>query len=116
MEATKKEKQSYLVRDLYLLYTYRKVRLNGGAIRYLSDNFVGKVNKKGNYNEVFSDVELKTISEEQDPPEFNKAFVWQVERLSDYSDFSGKEITTAEELFNFLLKSNAYNNSLLDTE
>ena len=87
MEATKKEKQSYLVRDLYLLYTYRKVKLDEGAIRYLSDNFVGNVNESGNYNEVFSDVELKTISADQDPPEFNKAFVWQVERLSDYPSF-----------------------------
>lgn len=108
MEAAKSEKGSYFVRELYLLYTYRKVRLNAGAIRYLSDNFVGRVNENGNYNEVFSGVELKTMTEDQDPPEFNKAFVWQVEPLSDYPGFANQEVTTAEELFSFMLESNSY--------
>lgn len=99
----------YNVNELYLLTTYRKIRVYYDTVRYITEYYIGKKSKE-NYTELFTEVEFE-VSKKYEAQEFDKIYIVHVDNLSKHID---KISLNKKEIFDFITKINSLDRTCLD--
>lgn len=103
------ESQLYDVSNLYIITTYRKVRVDFETTRYITEYFAG-FKDADHYREFFSTVELNML-EGEEPSEFDKPFISKVAPLKQFVKTSTIE---KRDIFYLIINLNAMNRYALD--